>query len=708
MGSMGSMVTTSDAVAPALSADGANGADGVGGAYRPVVDIGALWATLVDPDRLDVVLSWPPDVFALVDRVLDASEAYRFVVSPPPGAELQWRREPVSANDWLEWLDRNDRNDRAAPDAISNAWQIVSNARSVRIDELGTGGEWDVIEALLFLHAVADEASAGLGSAAVVAPGRGCAFRAAARELFAESGSLSTISPTVLRVVPRCRSSTGGISIHSLSRHICVEGPQVDVAWHRMLSRPIGVTAPEAHANVLVLPWPLRVRARDFRPVPYALANMDPTRSRFFTFSPAEVLDLRLVDTVVRAALDEAGTVDVVVLPESAITPADIEPLEALLGQYGIWTLIAGVREPPADGHLGTNWVHVGVRQEVVWRHAIQHKHHRWRLDGRQIKQYHLGAALDPAMHWWEAVTIPPRSLQIIDQGGVTFATLVCEDLARLEPVAELVRAIGPSIVVALLLDGPQLASRWTARYASVLADDPGSAVCTVTSYGMVRRCRPPGCPPSRVVALWKDPFGDVTEIELEEGAQGVLIGTTIETGGSSTADGRRHRASTSTLTLAAVQSIWARDAPQLDLERVSSMSAEAGAHGRRLPPLDEREVSKATSWAEAVAEAVVADPHSMGRLMSDATAADWRASLGLPLPSRLFRAAIDAFAGQLPSPPTLDDVVAAIAYLRRSDQAMEMVTGMLLDIALEQRLLAEVRTGRLAPGVLRALGPQR
>ena len=37
---------------------------------------------------MDDALTWPPDVFALVDRVLDASEAYRFVVSPPPGIEL--------------------------------------------------------------------------------------------------------------------------------------------------------------------------------------------------------------------------------------------------------------------------------------------------------------------------------------------------------------------------------------------------------------------------------------------------------------------------------------------------------------------------------------------------------------------------------------------------------------------------------------------
>jgi hypothetical protein len=42
-----------------------------------------------------------------------------------------------------------------------------------------------------------------------------------------------------------------------------------------------------------------------------------------------------------------------------------------------------------------------------------------------------------------------------------------------------------------LLLDGPQLGSRWTARHASVVADDPGSAAITLTSYGMVRAAGP-------------------------------------------------------------------------------------------------------------------------------------------------------------------------------------------------------------------------
>lgn len=392
--------------------------------------LASLWKPLVGPDHVERVLRWPPDLFALIDRALDASEVYRFVVSPPTGRELEGlgATAATAAIDWWRWLDGEGDE---LPDPVLRWWEVVHGAMDVGVDDLAAGGAWPVTAALLALYAIADEACAGLGTSTAVAPGPGCAFRALARELFAETGSLSRFSPGSVRVVPRCRASIGGMSVRSLSRHVSVRGPQVDVDWHRMLSMPNGVELREEHANVLLLPWPLRVRARDFRASSYSLPQMDPGRSGFFQFDPAEPFDLALVDAVLRAAIDEAGSVDAVFLPEAAITSADVGPLEEILGRHGVWCLIAGVREPGTNGHLGSNRVHVGVRHDVVWRHATQHKHHRWSLDRRQIHQYHLGGALSPSMHWWEAVSIPRRSLQIIDQGAVTIAALVCEDLAR-------------------------------------------------------------------------------------------------------------------------------------------------------------------------------------------------------------------------------------------------------------------------------------
>ena len=110
------------------------------------------------------------------------------------------------------------------------------------------------------------------------------------------------------------------------------------------------------------------------------------------------------------------------------------------------------------------------------------------------------------------------------------------------------------------LLDGPQLASRWTARYASVLADDPGSAVVTLTSFGFVQRSRPAGRPPSRVVSLWKDPVRGLREIPLEAGAHAVLIHIQIGATTRRSADGRRPVANTANVSAESVRQIRALD----------------------------------------------------------------------------------------------------------------------------------------------------
>src|SRR5258708_30225867 len=106
----------------------------------------------------------------------------------------------------------------------------------------------------------------------------------------------------------------------------------------------------------------------------------------------------------------------------------------------------------------------------------------------------------------------------------ITIVSLVCEDLAQSDNVAQVIRSVGPTLLVTPLLDGPQLTSRWSARYASVFADDPGSAVLTLTSYGLVQRSRPRGFNPSSVVALWKDAARGAREIPLQPRPHGLPL----------------------------------------------------------------------------------------------------------------------------------------------------------------------------------------
>ena len=229
-------------------------------------------------------------------------------------------------------------------------------------------------------------------------------------------------------------------------------------------------------------------RGTDFHPLPESIQARRVEPFGFFRFQPSEPFDVSLVDRLLASATAHADRVDCVVLPESSVPHTDLGALEAVLSRHGVTLLIAGLRDEPGPGNrFGSNWVHFGAALDGQWSHYRQDKHHRWSLDRSQIEQYHLAEVLDPRVRWWEALELNRRSLQVLERDdGHVIASLVCEDLAHIDDVVDLMRAVGPTLVVALLLDGPQLASRWTARYASVLSDDPGSAVLTLTSYGMV------------------------------------------------------------------------------------------------------------------------------------------------------------------------------------------------------------------------------
>jgi hypothetical protein len=78
------------------------------------------------------------------------------------------------------------------------------------------------------------------------------------------------------------------------------------------------------------------------------------------------------------------------------------------------------------------------------------------------------------------------------------------------------------------------------ARYATVLADDPGCSVLSFTSVGMSQLSRPQAGPSrSRVVAMWKDAFSSANEIELPLGYDAVAISLSIRYRKEYTADGR-------------------------------------------------------------------------------------------------------------------------------------------------------------------------
>jgi hypothetical protein len=174
-----------------------------------------------------------------------------------------------------------------------------------------------------------------------------------------------------------------------------------------------------------------------------------------------------------------------------------------------------------------------------------QAKHHRWCLDREQLVSYQLAGKLPIGQNSWENIELPERLLYFVTMNQLTWSVLICEDLARQDPAADLIRAVGPNLVIALLMDGPQLTNRWPARYASVLVDDPGSSVLTLTSLGMAERSRPilrstgRRAESSRVIALWRDIQAGELEIALDAGHDACVLTLECTTREEYSADGR-------------------------------------------------------------------------------------------------------------------------------------------------------------------------
>jgi hypothetical protein len=596
----------------------------------------STWHAASGAPITDGLLEWPADVFAFTNVVLARAQSFRFALSRqdwPPSGFGDWAHEVEEAGRrWSAWAE--DRTG-ALPELVAAEWSVFRERLDLSLEQLASGRDDRGWEALLTLHAVADEACAGLGVSLDAFDADGCVYRARGRELLARTGSLARIDARYLRVLPKVRTPPTGRP--AFSRYATVQGPGIDVRWHKMPARHRGTDLRSEYATVLLLPWPLQVRATDFRAVDGSVGRLAKDPFGLFKFAPAERLDLDLLDRVLLAARKEAGSVDLVLLPESAVEKTELDDLETLLDAHGVIWVQTGVREPvQQSGPLPNNWLHIGVNPRLEkggplpsggrqpWFHLRQNKHHPWSLDESQVDQYHLGGALHRNIRWWEAMDVPRREIQIVEVAELVMVALVCEDLALNDDIAQLIRSVGPTAVIVGLLDGPQLASRWSARYASVLADDPGSSVLTLSSFGMVERSRPEGRDASRVIALWKDPTTGVREIPLEPGAHAVLLTVSFERATRYAAD-RRWPVDNSTFCQAVAFH-------QVRASATGSGMQPAPPRGATMPQLEAEELTILTCWAEGVSEAAAYAPERVDELLAEARAdAPWRAELGLP-----------------------------------------------------------------------------
>jgi predicted amidohydrolase len=473
---------------------------------------------------------WPPDCFAICMALLKQTGVYLKTLHEwPPD-----RSGEDAVARWAAKVRELGRAWRTTPllkgfDGLKTEWEVLCNSWDRLL--------WTVeknrplCEALITLIAVADEASEGAGSPPD--PDEDDEFLRTSRR-FAAFGSLRVETDEVrLRVLPRMHTPQNGLTDRSLSLYLSLcDAGEVTPRW---LSTSF---IRGESLNLLMIPWPFEVLASQFRDVTDRAEAVLPDTQGFFTyeFPDTDKEAVEVAESLYTNAKRKLGRIDGVVFPELAITEHQFQRIREKLPSDCF--LIAGVGSSATSSRRGQNEVRLSFPPLDAVR---QRKHHPWKLERNQVTQYGLGGVLTPFRGWWECADFTDRQLNFIQIGhDLVVTALICEHLARPDPVANLVRAVGPNLVVALLMDGPQTKERWAARYATVLADDPGCSVLALTSIGMAELSRPKAGPSrSRVIALWKDAFEGPTEIELPAGYAGVAISLSIRYEEEYTADGR-------------------------------------------------------------------------------------------------------------------------------------------------------------------------
>ena len=368
----------------------------------------------------------------------------------------------------------------------------------------------------------------------------------------------SRVPPEILCVQPKTSTPVVGCTVRSLTHHLALLPPIGNVTTHWYVSDKKDGGA----FNMLVVPFPYSIPGKSF--IPQKGKFPGAGNDRAFTLNPATWMAgvdakkfAEFLLGLIEAAKPELELVHAIVLPETALRLELADEVATILArETRLEMFLAGV-----VGHVDGDTRNAAAIYRFdggeVIQSSFQSKHHRWCLNGDQIRRYQLGHILDPRAKWWEQIDVSHRDCYVtLFRPQATLSVLICEDLARYDPVLTVMNAIGPNLVVALLMDGPQLEHRWPGRYATALADDPGSAVLTVTSLGMVLRSAMPGDPENREIALWKEPEGRARALKLPKGHHALLLTLTSRGIEQVTLDGRGDRGATINFTLGAARGI--------------------------------------------------------------------------------------------------------------------------------------------------------
>ncbi|BDC44627.1 hypothetical protein PTKU15_79240 [Paraburkholderia terrae] len=503
---------------------------------------------------------WPADVFAVAATLMELSGCYTEASLVDGHFESHNNYLDDVLNAAKTW-----RNTGKCPKAVKLWWyQLLGEYGKTPLAEIKASIPYSgLVSILMRLLATADEASAGVGW-----------ISRAKRTKITERASLSFLSqlgpvaahvrlrhvptslcemvpPSKATVLPKALTPSVGCTVRAMSHHLALLPPETVVRSEWVLPDN-GIQ--DGTMRLLVIPYPFRVDDESFiasgplRPM-NGKAKMQP----YFTLDPtwlnkkavtATMLRDELIAPLVEQTVSKFGpaAIDGVLFPECALTETLADELQSVLARKpiaGLKFLITGIMKSgktgsaKSDGQPGRNLAktmvfasgNVSPENRVLYDKAHS-KHHRWALDRDQIKRYGLTRVEAPdSLKIWEHIAVDERKLPFLAlRDDLCMTVLICEDLARADPAMPVIRSVGPNLVVALLMDGPQLGVRWPGRYATVLAEDPGSSVLSITSAGMVDRSNLGERNPARAVGLWRHDRGPNTELYLPSGHHGLVL----------------------------------------------------------------------------------------------------------------------------------------------------------------------------------------
>src|SRR5829696_6353072 len=261
---------------------------------------------------------WPPDVFALTSTIFQRTGCYSLVLSNKWESDPQWQADvEKAAKMWLERVSSivsGETTDSPPADSsnlmkdaklLKAAETIESLAPKVTIEQLQILPGWEdedigeedgdlraaqnLCEALILMHAVADEACSGLGLPA--SPRAKFALaHCLGNLLLTARGSLSAIPKHHGVVLPKLRTPQSGQTLRSFSHHVTWHSSEVEVMWR---ATP-WANVEENTINILCLPWPSEISERDFSSEPETFEAV-----RYFRYAPPEGDNSLYLDKVV-------------------------------------------------------------------------------------------------------------------------------------------------------------------------------------------------------------------------------------------------------------------------------------------------------------------------------------------------------------------------------------------------------------------------